>query len=78
MQRPATINSIEIHGAKNTRKNFLDPIFQPLVQDSRNAGTTLGDVLAGLQEATTKLERFGKATLFATRITALIMLTELL
>lgn len=59
MQRPATINSIEIHGAKNTRKNFLDPIFQPLVHDSRNVGTTLGDVLAGLQEATTKLERFG-------------------
>jgi len=59
MQRPATVHSIEIHGAKNTRRGFLDPIFQPLVRDNRNAGTTLGDVLARLEEAVSKLERFG-------------------
>lgn len=77
MQRPATINSIEIHGAKNTRKNFLDPLFQPLVQDSRNAGTTLGDVLAGLQEATTKLERFGTpAPFYATAHPQLACITD--
>ncbi|KAJ9142481.1 Sorting assembly machinery 50 kDa subunit [Pleurostoma richardsiae] len=58
MQRPATVHSIEIHGAKNTRRGFLDPIFQPLVRDNRNAGTTLGDVLARLEEAVSKLERF--------------------
>ncbi|POS71461.1 sorting assembly machinery 50 kDa subunit [Diaporthe helianthi] len=58
LQRPATINSIEVHGAKNTRKGFLDPVFAPLVGSSRNAGTTLGEVLAGVQEATSKLDRF--------------------
>jgi len=50
---------LEIHGAKNTRKAFLDPVFKPLVEESRNAGTTLGSVLQGLKEATSKLERFG-------------------
>lgn len=59
LQRPATINSIQVHGAKNTRKGFLDPLFAPLVDNSRNAGTTLGEVLAGIQEVTDKLERFG-------------------
>lgn len=58
LQRPATINSIEVHGARNTRKGFLDPIFAPLVGNSRNAGTTLGEILAGVQEATSKLDRF--------------------
>jgi outer membrane protein insertion porin family len=57
--RPATVNSIEVHGAKNTRKAFLDPIFKPLVEESHNAGTTLGNVLEGLREATAKLQRFG-------------------
>lgn len=62
MRRPATINSIEVHGAKNTRKSFLDPIFKPMVDDSRNAGTTLGHVLEQLQQATARLERFGMPT----------------
>ncbi|KAH8899835.1 hypothetical protein GQ53DRAFT_740860 [Thozetella sp. PMI_491] len=59
LQRPTTINSIEVHGAKNTRHGFLDPVFQPLVDDSKNADTTLGDVLLRLQEVTGKLDRFG-------------------
>ncbi|TPX17306.1 uncharacterized protein E0L32_012220 [Thyridium curvatum] len=58
MSLPATINSIEVHGAKHTRKGFLDPIFQPLVEDSCNAGTTMRQVLEGIQDATAKLERF--------------------
>ncbi len=61
LQRPTTINSIEVHGANNTRKGFLDPVFEPLVRDSQNVDTTLGDVLLRLQEATGKLERFGQA-----------------
>ena len=60
LQRPTPINSIEVHGANNTRKGFLDPVFEPLVRDSQNVDTTLGDVLLRLQEATGKLERFGK------------------
>ncbi|ERT00633.1 SAM complex subunit SAM50 [Sporothrix schenckii 1099-18] len=59
MLQPATLHTFEIHGARNTRKSFLDPIFQPLVDDSRNVGTTLGDVFADVQEAVGKLERFG-------------------
>ncbi|PSR84083.1 sorting assembly machinery 50 kDa subunit [Coniella lustricola] len=58
LQRPATIHSIEVHGAKNTRKGFLDPLFAPLVDPARNADTTLGEVLAGIQEVTDKLARF--------------------
>lgn len=34
-------------------------MLQPLVAESRNAGTTLGDVLQGLREVTDKLNRFG-------------------
>lgn len=60
LQRPATINSIEVHGAKSTRKGFLDPLFAPLVNHKKNAGTSLGEVLAGIQEVTDKLERFGE------------------
>lgn len=59
MLQPATLHTFEIHGARNTRRSFLDPIFQPLVDDSRNVGTTLGDVFADVQEAVGKLERFG-------------------
>jgi len=59
MLRPATVNSLEIHGAKNTRKSFLDPIFKPLLDESSNGPTTMGDILARLQTATGKLERFG-------------------
>jgi outer membrane protein insertion porin family len=59
MQRPATVSSIEIHGAKNTRRSFLDPLLKPVVDNSLNAGSTLGDVLASLQEVTDKLQRFG-------------------
>ncbi|KAL1881474.1 hypothetical protein VTK73DRAFT_3536 [Phialemonium thermophilum] len=58
LHRPASISSIEVHGAKNTRRSFLDPLFRPLVESSRNVGTTLGDVLEGLQTATSKLNRF--------------------
>lgn len=60
MSRPATINSLEVHGAKNTRKGFLDPLFKPLVDDSRNTGTTLGEVLERLQVVSGKLDRFGR------------------
>ncbi len=57
--QPATVHSLEIHGARNTRRAFLDPLFQPLVDDARNAGTTLGDILEEVQQAVGKLERLG-------------------
>lgn len=57
--QPATVHSLEIHGARHTRRSFLHPIFQPLVNESHTTDTTLGDVLERLREAMSKLERFG-------------------
>ncbi|CAK7241644.1 MAG: hypothetical protein STHCBS139747_003110 [Sporothrix thermara] len=59
MLQPATLHTFEVHGARNTRRSFLDPIFQPLVDETNNVGTTLGDVFAEVQDAVGKLERFG-------------------
>ncbi|KAH8649092.1 mitochondrial outer membrane protein [Xylariales sp. PMI_506] len=55
---PVTLSSIQIHGAKNTRKSFLDPLFQPLVDESKTANYTLSEMLAQLSESVAKLQRF--------------------
>ncbi|KAI6082728.1 outer membrane protein, OMP85 family [Hypoxylon rubiginosum] len=55
---PVTLSSIQIHGARHTRKSFLDPLFQPLVEDSRNADFTLADLLEQVGGAVEKLQRF--------------------
>ncbi|KAI1408645.1 outer membrane protein, OMP85 family [Hypoxylon sp. FL1857] len=55
---PVTLSSIQIHGAKHTRKSFLDPLFQPLVQDSRNENYTLADMLEQVGGAVEKLQKF--------------------
>ncbi|KAI2627669.1 outer membrane protein, OMP85 family [Hypoxylon sp. NC1633] len=52
---PVTISSIEIHGAKHTRKSFLTGIFQPLVEET---GKTLGDMLDEVSGAIEKLNKF--------------------
>lgn len=57
LHRPATIHTIELHGARNTRAGFLDPLFRPLVDPGGNAGTTLGDVIDRLEDLTGKLDR---------------------
>lgn len=59
---PASISTLEVHGAANTRRSILDRIFKPLVEDSASAGTTLGQVLDGVSAATKKLARFGAPT----------------
>lgn len=56
---PASINTLEVHGATNTRRSLLDHIFKPLVEDSAAAGITLGQVVNGIGAATKKLSRFG-------------------
>ncbi|KAK3401783.1 surface antigen-domain-containing protein [Sordaria brevicollis] len=56
---PATVNSIEVHGANNTRRGLLDHLFKPIVEESVNPDTTLGDVLGRISKATQKLTRFG-------------------
>ncbi|KAI5856136.1 outer membrane protein, OMP85 family [Durotheca rogersii] len=55
---PVTLSSIYIHGAKHTRKSFLDPLFEPLVQDSRNADYTLADMLEQVGSAVERLHKF--------------------
>ncbi|KAI0390101.1 outer membrane protein, OMP85 family [Xylariaceae sp. FL0594] len=55
---PVTLASIKIHGAKNTRKSFLDPLFRPLVEDSRNVTYTLADLLNEVGGTVQKLQGF--------------------
>ncbi|KAM4062814.1 surface antigen domain-containing protein [Hirsutella rhossiliensis] len=55
MSMPMTVNEISVTGATNIRRGFLDPIFAPLLCDYPNAPSTVGEVLAKLQAASTKL-----------------------
>lgn len=55
---PVTLSSIQIYGAKHTRKSFLDPLFQPLVEDSSNENYTLADMLEQVGGAVEKLQKF--------------------
>lgn len=52
---PMTVNEVSILGANNIRRHFLDPIVQPILADSPGAPSTVGEVLAKLQEASGKL-----------------------
>ena len=56
MAAPMTVNEIRLHGATNTRTNFLDPIFHPLVADASNSGSTIGDVIGKLRVVSAKLD----------------------
>lgn len=51
-----TVGKIDITGATHTRKSFLNPFFQPLVD--RN-DLTLGKLQEGLAEAVAKLNKYG-------------------
>ncbi|KAK3294942.1 surface antigen-domain-containing protein [Chaetomium fimeti] len=55
---PASISSLEVHGATNTRKSLLDHVFKPVLEDTAPAGTTMGQVLDRVTAATKKLTRF--------------------
>ncbi|KAI1204200.1 outer membrane protein, OMP85 family [Annulohypoxylon truncatum] len=55
---PVTISSIQIHGARHTRKSFLEPLLQPLVEDSRNADYTLASMMEQVSGAVDKLHKF--------------------
>ncbi|KAK1624179.1 surface antigen [Colletotrichum phormii] len=57
--QPMTINRLQVHGATNTRRGFLDPIFTPLLTEDVNSSSTLGEVAARLGDARGKLERLG-------------------
>ncbi|KAL2162344.1 hypothetical protein VTH06DRAFT_7257 [Thermothelomyces fergusii] len=55
---PASISTLEVHGATNTRCSLLDQIFKPVLEDTAAPGTTLGQVLDRVGAATKKLSRF--------------------
>ncbi|KAH6645035.1 sorting assembly machinery 50 kDa subunit [Truncatella angustata] len=55
---PVSISSIQVHGAKNTRRSFLNPLFQPLVDQSRNTGYTLVEMLDEVSKVVGKLQKF--------------------
>ncbi|KAF4595457.1 outer membrane protein [Ophiocordyceps camponoti-floridani] len=52
---PLAIYQVTIAGAHNFRRGFLDPIFSPLLADSPDAPSTMGDVLTRLQMVSAKL-----------------------
>lgn len=51
-----TIHEIRLIGATNTRTDFLDPLFRPLVSDEQNVGSTIGDVVTKLRIVSNKLD----------------------
>lgn len=53
-----TISSVQVHGAKNTRRSFLDPLFEPLVDGSKAASYTLAEMLDQVSETVGKLQKF--------------------
>jgi outer membrane protein insertion porin family len=55
MARPMTVNQVNVHGATNIRRGFLNPIFEPLVAGRQNSPSTVGEVMATLQTASAQL-----------------------
>ncbi|SPO05545.1 related to cell surface protein homologous to bacterial outer membrane proteins [Cephalotrichum gorgonifer] len=55
--QPFTLNNFTLHGAKNTRRSFLDPIIAPLLAEASNSTSTLGDVMLSLRGVVNKLDR---------------------
>ncbi|KAK0628793.1 surface antigen-domain-containing protein [Bombardia bombarda] len=52
---PVTLRSIEVHGAKNTRRGLLDNLFQPIIEQAASSRITFGDLLRQLNTANEKL-----------------------
>jgi hypothetical protein len=56
---PVTINSIHFIGGRNTRRDFLDRLFDPLLSANRDQPYTLSEALHEVSGVATKLQRFG-------------------
>lgn len=52
---PMTVNEVTILGGSNIRRGFLDPLVNPLLANHPGAPSTVGEVLAKLQETSGKL-----------------------
>ncbi|ODA81602.1 hypothetical protein RJ55_00102 [Drechmeria coniospora] len=55
MSMPMTVHEIHVSGASNIRRGFLDPIFSPLLSDSSDPPSNVGEVLSKLQTMSAKL-----------------------
>lgn len=56
---PVTISSITILNARNTRRSFLDRIFNPLLSVNENSFYTFAEALNAVSANAAKLERLG-------------------
>lgn len=65
-----SIHQIRVHGATNTRRGFLDPLFDPLIASHPEAPSTIGEVMGRLQIANAKLSGLRGLTSKASRCIA--------
>ena len=56
---PTTISSITVLGAPNTRRGFLERIFDPLLTANRDRPYTQSEVVKEVAAAAQKLNKFG-------------------
>ena len=56
---PTTISSITVLGAPNTRRGFLERIFNPLLSVNRDRPYTQSELLRDVSVQASKLNRFG-------------------
>lgn len=53
------IHSVHVEGAKNTRRGFLEKVFEPVLSKEKQQNYTLESAMRELQKATGKLHHFG-------------------
>ena len=56
---PVHIRSIHVDGAKNTRRGFLEKVFEPVLGKEKQGGYTLETAMRELQKATGRLHQLG-------------------
>ncbi|RKF79790.1 SAM50-like protein SPAC17C9.06 [Golovinomyces cichoracearum] len=56
---PIKISSVQVIGAKNTRRSFLEKLLNPLTSDKTNKYLTLSEALHEVRAVVDKLSRFG-------------------
>lgn len=57
--KPVFISSFTVQNATNTRRSFLQRIFNPLLSANREDDYTLAEALQAVWTSMDKLERFG-------------------
>ena len=57
---PTTISSIQILGAKGTRRGFLERIFNPLLAVNNDRPFTLSEALSEVSIRANQLSKFGE------------------